>query len=47
MGIVVAFADIGVHIGKLPVLLHEAQLPLEVFGGDGVETDFLVHIMVH
>ena len=47
MGIVVAFANVGVHIGELPVLLHITQLPLEVFGGDGIETGFFVHVMVH
>ena len=47
VGIGVAFAHVGIHIGELPVFFDKPKLPLEVLGGDGVETGLLVHIMVH
>jgi hypothetical protein len=46
-GIRPAFTHIGIQIGELPVLLHETELPLEIFGGDGVETGLFIDVMVH
>ena len=42
-----AFAHVSVHIGELPMLFHKTELPLEIFGGDGVETGFFIDVMVH